>query len=407
MARGRPRKKFDPSIPKHIDQSQIPNGIYWNNTGSGRWYVRDPHPEGIGYKTTTVAQATARLSELHAIAERRAGKDARGTIGFVIEKFEASTDFAALAPITQKDYRGYAKGIRSYKTKLGCTLDKLRVDEIRLPLIQRLIESIAKGTPESRPGAGDGIPPYPTKANHWLRYLRRLFRWGMRHGHCNTNPAKGAAQVQERKRINMPTHEAYAIALRRAKEGASRKAHSLGSCPPYLWPIMEIMYLCRCRGTEVVVDMTDASATEAGLLISRRKGSNDNVTSWSPRLRAAWNAALAIRAEVYARPANRGKPIPIKPEHRYVFVNRSGDRLTKGAFDQAWQDFMSALVKEGALTPEQRFTPHGLKHRGITDTPGTKADKQLASGHKTPAMLDHYDHDLPLVLPADAPEEFG
>ena len=46
------------------------------------------------------------------------------------------------------------------------------------------------------------------------------------------------------------------------------------------------------------------------------------------------------------------------------------------------------------------LTAHGLKHRGITDTPGNKADKQTASGHKTPAMLNVYDHDAPVVDPA-------
>jgi len=41
-----------------------------------------------------------------------------------------------------------------------------------------------------------------------------------------------------------------------------------------------------------------------------------------------------------------------------------------------------------------------MKHRGITDTPGTRAEKQLASGHKTEAMLDVYDHSVPRVEPA-------
>jgi hypothetical protein len=35
------------------------------------------------------------------------------------------------------------------------------------------------------------------------------------------------------------------------------------------------------------------------------------------------------------------------------------------------------------IAPEQRFTLHGLKHRGITDTKGKKAEKKEASGHKT------------------------
>jgi len=336
--------------------------------------------------------------------EQRAGKDARGTIGYVIGKFEESTEFDALSPGTRDHYRKQAKVVRKYKTKLGVTLDALYVDKLELPAIQAIIELIAKGRRESKPGAGDAVPPYPTKANALLRYLRRLFAYGRRHGHCKTNPAEGGKEVRERGEFHMPQHDTYTIALKRAREGAALKAHTKGSVPPYLWPIMEIAYLCRMRGAEVIA-MTDAHETEKGLFVSRLKGSNDNVVSWTPRLRAAWDAALAIRANTLARPKNRSRPAPLRREDRYVFVNQSGHRLSKGALDQAWQDFMKSAIANGVLTEEQRFTLHGLKHRGITDTVGNKADKQTASGHKTQEQLDRYDHDAPVVEPAVAPEE--
>jgi hypothetical protein len=74
--------------------------------------------------------------------------------------------------------------------------------------------------------------------------------------------------------LKMPQHDAYAIALRLAKDGGARKAHTEASCPPYLWPVMEIGYLCRMRGIEVI-NLTDAHATPEGLSVSRVKGSND------------------------------------------------------------------------------------------------------------------------------------
>lgn len=334
--------------------------------------------------------------------EQRAGKDARGTVGHVITKFEESTEFEALAASTREDYEYCAKTTRSFKTKQGPTLDTLQVDRLSLPSIQSVIEKIAKGSPESKPGAGDAVPPYPSKANHLLRYLRRLFAWGMRHGHCKTNPAEGAKEAKEVGEFRMPEHDAYQIALMRAKEGGALKAHTKGSCPPYLWCVMEISYLCRMRGIEVV-SMTDAHATDTGLRIARRKGSNDNIVSWTPRLRAAWEGVLAIRAATFTRPALKGRPVPIRREDRYVFVDRSGGRLKKNALKKAWQDFMRALVKSEVLTPEQRFGLHGLKHRGITDTPGNKAHKQTASGHKTLEALGKYDHEVPVVQPANAP----
>jgi hypothetical protein len=58
-------------------------------------------------------------------------------------------------------------------------------------------------------------------------------------------------------------------------------------------------------------------------------------------------------------------------------------------------------------TREQRFTLHGLKHRGITDTKGKKAEKKEASGLKTDAMLDLYDHEVAVVEPAQSGEAEG
>lgn len=205
MPGGRPRK-HDPSIPRHIDQTKLPKGIYWDESGLGRWYVLEPDPEGAAPRFKTVAGRNARLSDLHAIIEERSGQHARGTIGWVIARFEESTEFAALSQDTRSDYLYCAKTARAYKTAKGQgpTLDTLYVDRLSLPSIQGVIEAIAKGREESRPGAGDGMPGYPSKANHLLRYLRRLFPWGMRHGHCKTNPADGAKQVKERKRHGMP-----------------------------------------------------------------------------------------------------------------------------------------------------------------------------------------------------------
>lgn len=61
---------------------------------------------------------------------------------------------------------------------------------------------------------------------------------------------------------------------------------------------------------------------------------------------------------------------------------------------------ITAAIRNGIILPEERFGLHGLKHRGITDTKGNKADKQTASGHKSPSMLERYDHEVPVVKPA-------
>lgn len=59
-------------------------------------------------------------------------------------------------------------------------------------------------------------------------------------------------------------------------ESRAGAGDAMPPCPPYLWRVMEIAYLCRGRGIEVV-SMTDANETECGLLMSRRRGSNNDV----------------------------------------------------------------------------------------------------------------------------------
>lgn len=104
---GRPRKA-PPNLPSHIDYNMVPKGIYWDRSGRGRWYVLDRHPDGRGFKSKTVAQANARLSDLHIIAEQRLGSATRGSIAYVIDLFETSLTFSHLASSTQRHYRDYA-----------------------------------------------------------------------------------------------------------------------------------------------------------------------------------------------------------------------------------------------------------------------------------------------------------
>ena len=72
---------------------------------------------------------------------------------------------------------------------------------------------------------------------------------------------------------------------------------------------MESKYLCRLRSIEVL-GLTDAHASEQGIYVVRRKGSDDNIVRWSPRLRVAWDAAVAVRATIRDHRSNKSRPIP-------------------------------------------------------------------------------------------------
>lgn len=384
MTRGR-KRKHDPTIPAHIDQGSIPRGIYWqrgSTEGIGRWFVFD-RVEGKP-KRKTVATADARLSDLHRIAEERAGVD-RATLGYLLDEFHKSRRFAELAPGTRRGYEFCRRVAKAHETaKLG-RLGDLHVSRITRPGIQRVVETIAdQGT--------------PTKANALLRYLRRVFHWGMNRGLCDTNPAQGVEAAKERRSGRMPASDVVAAVREFARLRGARKAHTEGSVAPYLWLVLDLAYLLRLRGSEVLM-LTDASERADGVHAERLKGSRATLTEWSPRLRDTWAAAVDLRREALAK-LPKGIVIPINPARRPLIVGQGGARLSKDGLDTAWQRMMHLAIAEGVIAREQRFGLHGMKHRGVTDTKGNRADKQDAGGHKSAAMVDVYDHAVPRVQPA-------
>jgi len=272
-------------------------------------------------------------------------------------------------------------------TRLGGTFGDLTTKRITSAVVQRLVDRIAdEGT--------------PSKANAVLRYLGRLFRWGRNRGYCEDNPAHGVEHARERERRRLPEGPIMAklIAHAQATGNDYPRRGQRGSCPTYLWIVMELAYLCRLRGIEVVT-LTDANARPEGILTNRRKGSRNNIVAWTPRLKAAWQAAVDRRATIWER---RGRAVPMQPEHRPLIVSRDGDALRKSSFDSAWQRFIRRALDDQIITEDERFSMHDLKRKGITDTKGNRHDKQDASGHRSAGMMDVYDLSVPIVQASDA-----
>ncbi len=390
MTRGR-KRKFNPEIPGHIDQGSLPRGLYWED---GRWYVLSPHPEGVGRIKTTVANGNARLSDLHAIMEARGGGSLRGSLDHLTEIFKKSSEYLDLSTKSRQGYEYCAAKACGYLLRDGRLLGQQRVEQLSVPVLQRVVETLATGRPAI--GKLPGIPATPAAANRVASYLRRLFAWGIRHGHCTANPADGIRKVREKRDARMPDHDSFDAVLRFARTCASRQAHTAGSCPPYLPAVMVLAYAVRLRGIEVNT-LTDAHLQTEGIRSNRRKGSRDNVTLWTKDLRAAVKWLQSYRDE---RMQAHGRPVPIKPEQRCLLVSESGTPLTKSALDSAWQRLVRRAIAEGVIDKDQRFALHGLKHRGITDS-----EDKGAGGHVTEAMRQLYDHSVPVVRAAVKPKK--
>ncbi|NUU34650.1 tyrosine recombinase XerC [Pseudomonas sp. C2B4] len=380
MRRAR-KRKHNPHIPAHIDQAALPAAIYFDHRGSGVWYTL--HYDETGkQRRKNVAPADVSLAELHRIMDERSNVD-RGTLRYVCEQFHLSDRYKKLAPKTHDDYCYSRDVVLNIPTKLGKPLGDLAVKKFTAALVQRIVDRLAdEGT--------------PSKAAHALRYLRRVLQWGRNRGFLEVNPALGIEAPIERKQRRLPRHNVMAVLFDRATARGRLARNEPGSCPEYLASVMELAYLCRLRGIEVVT-LTDANELEEGILTNRRKGSRDNIVRWTPRLRAVWDGAKALRARTWER---RKTPIPIALSKRFIIVASHGGRLRKTSLDTAWQRFITLTIADGTIEPEERFALHDLKRRGITDTAGTRADKQEASGHRDPKMMDIYDHSLPIVSPS-------
>ncbi len=276
--------------------------------------------------------------------------------------FQKSPTWAELSAATHKDYINCHNAICERKTSTG-KLGDAPLHSWSPGLVRKYRDKRAE---ESR-----------SRANKELSYIARVFAWGYEYEKVKSNPARGISKLKTAPRQHYVAEPDYKTAIDCAAKSGS----------PYMAPAMEIAYLCRMRLAEVL-DLTDANELPDGLLVSRRKGSKDNITRWTPRLRAAINDAKRIRLE---RMNKNRHPMPIKPEQRYFFVGVHSGRLRESTFQTAWQ----RLMKYPAI--KQKFTFHDLKRRGISDT---KGDKLAASGHRDLAMLRIYDVTPDLVDPA-------
>lgn len=380
MKRGR-KRKLNPDIPKHIDQSSLPRGVYFDARGSGVWYTLYLD-EGGKQRRKNLTGSKATLSELHRLMEERSGVD-RDSLTFLAEQFHKSDQFKRLATKTKTDYCYSRDVLLVIPTKLGKPLGELAVRKFTPPLVQRVVDRIAE----------DGTP---SKAAHALRYLRRLMQWGRNRGYVDVNPAQGIEAPKERKLRRLPEPTVMAALVQFAQQQGKLNRGEKGACAPYLWYVMEISYLCRLRGIETVT-LTDVNETPEGVLTNRRKRSRDNIVRWTPRLRAAWDAAKQVRSDIWKK---KKMPVPNAAEQRPLIVAAHGGALQKTSLDTAWQRLVTQAIAKGVMTAEQRFGLHDFKRRGITDTEGTRADKQQASGHRSEGMLDVYDLSVPVVNPA-------
>lgn len=373
MMRRGPKRKFNPNIPRHIDQDALPARCYWDNSGRGHWYTTFKDDGRL--KRKRIAGPKARLSDLHKAIEEFNGIN-RNTFRWVAGEYFKNSNYSTLSSKTQDDYQYCFRLICDFDTKIRMKLADVPLEKWSSPVVQKFIDTM-KDT--------------PTKSKHVHSFIRRVFSWGKNRGYCSDNPAIGTELPKERKKQTLPTQAAYDRLLRHAKANGTHGQKTQGSCPHYIWAIMEINYLCYLRGVETR-NMTDAHIQGDALLAERRKGSRTSLIEFNDRLKQAIDYLIECRKQIWE---SKKIIIPIRAENRPLVVNTLGERLNSRAYQSAWQRFIKSAIQTGVIEESERFSLHDLKRKGITDT-----DQDNAGEHKDPRMAEVYDKSIRTVKPA-------
>lgn len=344
------RRNRSTPLPLGIKPEALPNYVYWDKTGLGRWVYRRYDPAAKKLDWTRLAGPTATLREIWDAYQALTKEPPAHTLRELVGRFERSPAWEDLAESTRKDYRRCAAMILATRTKDGREVGDTRLIDWTPGAVRSYVD--ARGLVAR------------SRANHELRYLRRLFGWAAERDLVQTHPARGVKALREPPRQRYVTDGEYTAFLVHA-----------GARYPYLVPVAELAYLCRLRLAEVC-DIQREDCRPEGLFAARRKGSKDALTGWTDRLRAAVDYAKALHGPIAGL---------------WLVPSPSRGRIAETTIQTAWQRAMTSWAALG----NPRFTLHDLKRKGVSDTTG---DKLAASGHRSAAMLRIYD-----VLPASAP----
>lgn len=364
---GRPRSSTN--LPKHINADKLPDRVWFNASGAGKWMLSF-YDEFGARKNKRICGPKSTLAEIWQAAEAQAVKTI-ATFATLSLEFEQTHVWKKLSPLTKKDYTNCRQSIISTPGTRGM-LGDVPLNKWTVGLIRRYRDKRAEGS-ESR-------------ANKELAYIKRIFSWAYEYEKVPVNPASGIKKISVKPRQHYAEDRDYHYMLNIAKQSGYWYV-------PYA---MELAYLCRMRMCEVL-ELTDANEQNNGLIIYRRKGSKTNITEWQPRLRAIWDELKQKRNAILS---DRKQPHPIKADRRFLFISeRTGNRIGDSTMQTAMQRIKAQAIEQ-ARADGIEFTPftfHDQKRKGISDTPAN--ERMASAGHRDEGMMRVYDVSVDVVSP--------
>jgi integrase len=255
---------------------------------------------------------------------------AKVTLGNLINRFLNSTQFAGLAPRTQRDYREYA-------ARVDAVFGHMHPSKITAPHIRKYMDKRSA----------------KIQANRERAFMVQLFGWGLERGDVTTNVARDVKPFKEQARERYITDEEYKLIFDQAA--------------PLVQAAMEISYLCAARISDVL-KLAAQQLQDNGIYIRQGKTGKRQIKRWTPRLRSAIRLAQSQ---------------PTRLQSVFVLRDQNGQPIKLRTL-QKW--FAEAKTAAGLKDADIHF--HDIKAKGISDYEG---DKQRFSGHKTAAMVSRYD----------------
>lgn len=333
MGRGRGSRK-DNALPEYVYRLKAKDRVVWREyLGKGRF------GKSIRLKGENGEPLTASASHqaiLAAYARQVVQARPVQTLRWLLDLYLQSVKFRSLTPATQKGYRIHAESICSHAMRSGKTFGDVPLAKLSPPVWARYRDNRAET---------------PIAANRELQFARAVFSWAVEQGHAEANPVKGVRLFKSQTRDRYIEDWEFDLVQKLANDRTA--------------VMMELAYLLRARRKEVLA-LRRENIGEDGVYLCRGKGSENEVTRWTPRLQDAVKAAQALHRDV------------ISP---WLIHDRQGQPIKASAQDTAWQRLMDKALANGL---KERFTFHDIKAKGVTD------HAEQWAGHKSERMREVY-----------------
>lgn len=341
-----PRKRKDSCwLPVRVYRGRASYEFHPKTGGSIKLATIKRNESGV-----PVEDEAVKMAVLAAHKQALLGNAQRKDMTWLIEQYQASMQFKSLAA----------------KTREG---DELRIKNRVLPVFKKMMPADVKKM-HIRQYMDKVGKSSPVSANRDHGFLSRLFSWAEERGLIDGNPCQGVRKFREEPRDRYPEDWEYDLVA----ESAQYTSY------PWMVFAMEFAYLCRMRKSEVLALDEDKHILPEGVFVERGKGSANEITAWSPRLRAAYDGIKTLTA---GRPTIIGK--------RWLFKDKKGCRISESAFNSAWRRVRDHAIEAGitidgvTVKLKEPFNFHDLKAKGVTD------HETKASGHRSAKMQAVYD----------------